>query len=214
MDTVIEKLVYEDQKSKDRSDSSKNPHGAMNVRHQKKKGPRCFNCHKYGHVQRDCKSKPDRTRDQKPTPSTPQPRNNRNIKPSANPATTGRCSDSSASDDSEVGLILNHVLSVDSSRHLNGKWILDSGVTCHICSDRNMFDKLYPLKEKIDVKLGDGHTLKAVGEGTVLIHMKYGRHTRKCRLHGVLYIPNFAYNLVSVSKATKRGNSFKFNDAS
>ena len=64
------------------------------------------------------------------------------------------------------------------------------------------------------MKLGDGPTLEAVGQGTIIVHIKFGQHTRKCTLYEVLYIPNFAYNIISVSKATKRGISFKFNDSS
>uniref|UniRef100_A0A1X7UD14 Uncharacterized protein n=1 Tax=Amphimedon queenslandica TaxID=400682 RepID=A0A1X7UD14_AMPQE len=95
---------------------------------------------------------------------------------------------------------------------MNHKWILDSGATCHICRDCSQFVKLYPLKKNIDVKLGDCHTLEAVSECTVVVYLKYGQYTRKYSLFNVLYIPNFVYNITNVSKATKRGISFKFND--
>ena len=58
MDTVIEKLVYEEQKSKDRTgNKSSSTEGAMNSSHHKKKGPRCYNCKRFGHYQRDCKQR-------------------------------------------------------------------------------------------------------------------------------------------------------------
>ena len=214
MDTVIEKLVYEEQKSRDRTgnpDSSKGSQaeGAMNTTHHKRKGPRCYQCKRYGHIQRDCRQRD--SKEQKPNHHGGRPKNQK----FANCATTKhRPDDSSESDSDEVGLIVDHVLTVKASSQLTGKWILDSGATCHICSDHKMFVELYPLKERVDVKLGDGRTLEAVGQGTITVHMKFGQHTRKCTLYEVLYIPNFAYNIISVSKATKRGISFKFNDSS
>ena len=60
MDTVIEKLVYEERKSRDRTgnpDSSKGSQaeGAMNTTHHKRKGTTCYQCKRYGHIQRNCR---------------------------------------------------------------------------------------------------------------------------------------------------------------
>lgn len=213
MDTVIEKLVYEEQKSKDRTgNKSSSTEGAMNSSHHKKKGPRCYNCKRFGHYQQDCKQRDMKDHSSKSSHhSSSYSSRSKNHYRSANCVTSKRRPDDSSESD-DVGLVIDHVMTAEASSTMNGKWILDSGATCHICSDRSRFVKLYPLKKNIDVKLGDGHTLEAVGEGTVVVHLKYGQHTRKCSLYNVLYIPNFVYNIISVSKATKRGISFKFND--
>ena len=50
-------------------------------------------------------------------------------------------------------------------------WIVDSGATCHICNDCNSFVELHNLKKTLDVTLGDGHTLKAIKHGTVILMM-------------------------------------------
>uniref|UniRef100_A0A1X7UDX2 CCHC-type domain-containing protein n=1 Tax=Amphimedon queenslandica TaxID=400682 RepID=A0A1X7UDX2_AMPQE len=56
MDTVIEKLVYKEQKSNDRTgNKSSSTEGAMNSSNHKKKGPRCYDCNRFGHYQRVCK---------------------------------------------------------------------------------------------------------------------------------------------------------------
>ena len=91
-------------------------------------------------------------------------------------------------------------------------WIMDSGATCHICNDRNSFVELRNLKKTLDVTLGDAHTLKAIGHGTVILMMKTGCLTRKCKLHDVLFVPNLTCNLLSVSKAVDKGISVTFNE--
>ena len=51
---------------------------------------------------------------------------------------------------------------------------MDSGASCHICNDRNSFVELRNLKRSLDVTLGDGHMLKAIGRGTVILIIKKG----------------------------------------
>ena len=89
---------------------------------------------------------------------------------------------------------------------------MDSGATCHTCNDRNSFVELRNLKKTLDVTLGDGHTLKAIGCRTVILMMKTGCLTRKCKLHDVLFVPNLTCNLLSVSKAVEKGISVTFNE--
>ena len=47
------------------------------------------------------------------------------------------------------------------------EWIIDSGATCHVCYDYSLFSELQNLEKPLDIALGDGHTLKATGHGTV-----------------------------------------------
>ena len=90
-------------------------------------------------------------------------------------------------------------------------WIMDSGATCHVYNDCNSFVELRNLKKTLDITLEDGHTLKAIGHGTVILMMKTGCLTRKCKLHDVLFVPNLTCNLLSVSKAVEKGISVIFN---
>ena len=112
----------------------------------------------------------------------------------------------------EVGLVVQHVLSAGVKISPRGNWIVDSGATCHICNDHNSFVELCNLKKTLDVTLGDGHTLKAIGRGTVILMMKNGCLTRKCKLHEILYVPSLTCNLLSVSKAVEKGISVTFNE--
>ena len=62
--------------------------------------------------------------------------------------------------------------------------------------------------------LGDGSTLEVAGEGTVDVDMVLTDGTKRgCMLRKVLYVPELAYNLVSVSKATDAGKTVHFDDA-
>ena len=70
--------------------------------------------------------------------------------------------DSSSSDGDCVGLMVNHVLSANSTDPLN-EWIVDSGATCHMCCDDKLFDELHSLKQPLEVMLGDGYAMEEQG---------------------------------------------------
>jgi len=93
-------------------------------------------------------------------------------------------------------------------------WVVDSGSTCHICSDKRLFVELCSLEEPEEVTLGDGYAVEATGKGVVKLELvaKDGE-TNKCKLHDVLYVPKLSYNLLSVSRVTKAGKAVEFNEA-
>ena len=113
--------------------------------------------------------------------------------------------------ENEVGLIVQHALSTGGNRSPETSWIIDSGATCHICNSQNYFVELQILQKPIDVTLGDGHILQATGQGTVVLMMRTGQLTRKCKLQDVLLVPKLTYNLLSVSKAVEKGIKVIFN---
>ncbi len=93
-------------------------------------------------------------------------------------------------------------------------WIIDSGATCHMCNDEKLFSKLNSLRRPQEVTLGDGHVLEATTEGTVPLQMLLPNgSTKRCNLENVLFVPKLAYNLLSVSKASEAGKTFKFNNS-
>ena len=54
METMIERLLHEEKKRSDRGTSNVKG-AAMTTRHRYKgKGPRCYNCQKFGHIQHNC----------------------------------------------------------------------------------------------------------------------------------------------------------------
>ena len=199
--------MYEEQKMRDRDTSAITRGGIkdedMMVK-QKRRGPRCHYCKKFGHIQRNCHE-----REKKFEGSSQQTKNTRH-----RVNTTEARSRDDNSDSDEVGLVIRHALSagVDYKSFGDRNWIIDSGATCHICHDHNSFVELNTLEKPLDVTLGDGHTLKAVGHGTVILILKSGCLTRKCKLNDVLYVPELTYNLLSVSKAVEKGITVTFNE--
>ena len=104
-----------------------------------------------------------------------------------------------------------HVLPADSNFH--DQWILDSGATCHMCNSESQFVSLQVLSKPLTVTLGDGHTLQAAGRGNVVLRMRlpHGK-TRECTLHDVLFVPDLAYNLLSVTSAAKKNKVTTFSE--
>lgn len=154
----------------------------MTVKHKPHhKGPKCYYCHKFGHIQRFCKEREKatqstRSKDMISTANStckhhcvPGVKTTQNI----NSASVTKRSDSE-SDIDKTGLVVKHAMSVLETTH-ESQWIIDSGATSHMCTDRRMFTKLRPLSKSLEVKLGDGHVLMAVGQGTVQLIMKCGR---------------------------------------
>ena len=59
--------------------------------------------------------------------------------------------------------------------------------------------------------LGDGRSLQATGQGSVVLKMKLPNgKTKACTLHDVLLVPDLAYNLFSVTSASKKGKVTTF----
>ncbi|KAK9733373.1 hypothetical protein RND81_04G063500 [Saponaria officinalis] len=72
-------------------------------------------------------------------------------------------------------------------------WIIDSGATAHMTSQRHQFIRLRKLSKPVIVGLLDGSTQLVTESGDIQIHSKI-------TLYDVLYVPSFKHNLLSVSK--------------
>ena len=126
--------------------------------------------------------------------------------PKANKAAVGHQSQDNESD----ALVVSHALQAGST----GNWIVDSGATCHMCNKKKLFVDYQPLKKSMEVTLGDGHTLEAIGRGVVPLEMKLpNSSSQRCKLQDVLYVPALLYNLLSVAKAAENGKVIEFNDS-
>lgn len=105
---------------------------------------------------------------------------------------------------------MDHALAARASSQ--GKWIMDSGATSHMCGDQRLFKEFHTLDQDQEVTLGDGHALKATGRGKVTLRMNLPMGKLKCTLSDVLLVPKLAYNLFSVSKATEAGKTTEFGE--
>ena len=98
--------------------------------------------------------------------------------------------DENSSDGESTGLVVQHALSVYSN--VRDQWILDSGATCHMGNDAAMFTDLRPLPRPLNVMLGDGQNVQAVGQGNVILMMNLSHGKESCTLHDVLLVPDLA----------------------
>ena len=78
-------------------------------------------------------------------------------------------------------------------------------IYCHMCQDSKSLTTLHQLEDPIDVVLGDGRALTAVGREEVVLNMVLlNGESKLCMLHDVLYVAKLSYNLLSVAKASQR----------
>ena len=206
MEVVIDRLTYEERKVKERESSS----GAKGLYHrtdysQQKRGRqsiRCHYCKRLGHMQRDCRDKLEAERRKGDAVVSVG-----NKKPGG-----AHMKSKSHKNGASVGLIATHALLANGQDN-SEKWILDSGATCHICCNQQLFDEL-EVKSSQDVTLGDSRVIKSAGSGTVKVKLtqRDGSY-RDCTLHDVLYVPDLSFNLLSIAKATEYGKVLTFNES-
>ncbi len=194
---VTERILHQERKANEKREASPSTEGALTTRRMpRRKQVKCYHCGRIGHIKKHCRE---------------YKAGNSSHFQKANPLTTREkiCED-------EAGLVhvASHALSASNSNK-NCEWIIDSGATCHMCQNSKSFSTLYQLDEPVDVKLGDGRTLLAVGRGELVLDMSLPDGSCKpCVLHDVLYVPGLSYNLLSVSKASRNGKVLKFTHSS
>ena len=77
-------------------------------------------------------------------------------------------------------------------------WIVDTGVTNHMASSLELLDKL------LVNKLGYNRTVELPnGDETKVTHTSLSSISDGSTISNVLYVPEFKFNLLSVSKLTK-----------
>ena len=184
METVVERLLHEERKHTSKTNVEETGLYTQSA----SKGPMCYKCRKFGHIKRNC------PQSKKPSKSGQQ------IK--------GKGEKAHVVEEKNVDLLAEHT-ALASKAEKTDKWIIDSGATSHMCNSKEKFVELKTI-DPIKVTLGDGHALNAVGIGKVLLDIEDGIRSRKCNLHDVLYVPDLAYNLLSVSRAGKAGKACVF----
>ena len=78
----------------------------------------------------------------------------------------------------------------------SNKWIIDSGATNHMTSNHKTFST-FRTHSVPSITVVDGSTYEIKGSGTV-------KPTSSITLSSVLNLPNLAFNLISISKLTKK----------
>lgn len=161
---------------------------------QQKPKVKCHHCGKLRHIKKFCrKLKAEKEKSE-----------------GSEKAAISAVKEDSDSESSALVGVADQALSVSSSNEQRA-WIVDSGATSHMCRDKKSFSALYQSEDPVDVVLGDGRTLSAVGRGNVELDMVLPNgKVKSCTLYDVLYVPDLSYNLVSVAKASQKGKVVKF----
>ena len=82
------------------------------------------------------------------------------------------------------------------------EWWIDTGATCHVCSDKMMFSTFEPIETGEKVFMGNSTTSDIKGQGKVVLKMTSGK---ELTLTNVLYVPEIRKNLVSGSLLNSHG---------
>ena len=198
---VRERLLHEETKMKSRSNQLSQEE-ALSTSFKKKL--RCHFCNKLGHFKKDCEEFAKVKSQAKPAQAK------KKNKMGAFKVTI-TAEDESSSDSESTGLVAQHALSTKSNTH--DQWILDSGATCYMRNKKELFANFQALQNPLNVTLGDGPEVHALGRGDVILTMNLPHNKlKKCTLHDVLLVPGLAYNLLSVTSASKRGKETKFSE--
>ncbi len=80
----------------------------------------------------------------------------------------------------------------------------NSGASQHLCNSRAYIADYEPLTNK-KVLLGDNRIIPVRGHGRVDVHIPLGGRSTLANFNGVLYVPDIAVNLLSVSQMTLSG---------
>ncbi|XP_074298619.1 uncharacterized protein LOC141629535 [Silene latifolia] len=89
-------------------------------------------------------------------------------------------------------------------------WYIDSGCSNHMSSTKSLFKDLDESRIS-KVRLGDDKQLSVEGVGTVAVKTEQGNIKL---LHHVQYVPQLAYNLLSVGQLLESGFSLSFDNNS
>ncbi|XP_077242586.1 uncharacterized protein LOC143883110 [Tasmannia lanceolata] len=143
----------------------------------KKKG-QCFNCGKYDHFARDCRAPPK----------------NKELKESVNVVIGNE-------EILDFVAVISHVEGTSDSTY----WWLDTGATCHVCTNKSLFSSYVASKEK--VAMVDRSTTDVLGSGTVVLTLTSGK---TLTLKNVKHVPSIPKNLVSGSLLCDAGMRLDF----
>ena len=100
---------------------------------------------------------------------------------------------------------------VESTNKNRCPWIIDSGASSHMTTEKHVLVNFQDFAEPENVALGDGRVVKALGSGSVRMNMLFqATESKKTVLYDVLYVPKLTFNLFSVRAAVSKDNAVEF----
>ena len=88
------------------------------------------------------------------------------------------------------------VESVESTNKNYCPWVIDSGATSHMTTEKRVLVNFQEFAEPENVALGDGRVVKALGSGSVRMNMLFqAMESKRAVLYDILYVPKLIWNL-------------------
>ena len=86
------------------------------------------------------------------------------------------------------------------------RWIFDSSASAHMSSKREWLEEYEKLVTPINLIIGDGRCIKAIGKGCNKVEVFNGEDWCENIMKEVLHVPELGdYNLFSVGQVIKKG---------
>ena len=182
---VKTRLLDEYHQRRERDESLSQDVKAMKLNASESEEPVCFFCRKAGHFKKHCKKWLSQKNASAPGKKPKKPREDSHKAKQAK------------SDNSAVCFV--------AGEKLPNSWVIDSGATRHMTSDRSFFAELNPSVDS-KVTLADGNNTKVRGIGRGVLFGEDGRGKRvEITLSDVLFVPELDGGLVSVSQLAAKG---------
>src|SRR3984957_18706228 len=89
------------------------------------------------------------------------------------------------------------------------EWFIDSGASFHLCHNRGCFQDFTEIPPR-NIQLVDKRIIKATGTGNIPVKTSVKSQWFPGILTNVLFVPNLAANLLSVSRMTASGLNISF----
>lgn len=154
--------------------------------------PVCHHCKKEGHIKPKC----------------PELRKGKHNKRKQLYNASQRSSPISNAKDRDTMLFSTHTALVSNSVTATDNWILDSGCTRHM-TNRSDWLTNFVTNQLSEIIIANGNRIFSKGVGNVDVTLK-NNDTKT--ISNVLFVPNIAANLLSVSKIAERGYILVFDD--
>lgn len=156
---------------------------------------KCFNCGKVGHRKANCRQLQRDNSNMASTGPLATPNGGRGLSPGDNHKTYYTSETSWMTLTTEVDAVGND----------HQTWVIDSACSRHMTYSRDVFDNYHLLQTPSTVRVANGTSIQAIGEGSVRLKVAIHGIVRSVLLHQVLHVPGLAGSLISVSQLQDRG---------
>ena len=117
-------------------------------------------------------------------------------------------------EDESAGFIVSQINLGTTDPGKCSEFILDSGATSHITNSEKLLRNITTVSSPIKVALGNNKIVHAVAKGDILLDVRLPGGIGNLMLFDVLYVPDIAFNLISISKACANNYSVVFTEGS